>query len=681
MFSNELWQKSGVSTYSIDQSIRFNQSDNAYLTKTFGGSASNRRTHTYSFWLKLGANAAGANSSGGCFFLSTNDSGASAGDYLHLNGDLKLRYWSNESSASTFETNQLFRDFSAWYHIVLVNDRDNSTASDSVRLYVNGQRVTSFAVNNITGRQNQDTMVNASSFLWMIQRFTSSTVHGDAYMAEIVFIDGQALDPSSFGEYNDSNIWIPKDVSGLTFGTNGFYIKGQLAGKTNAITALGNIQHSTAQSKIGSSSILFDGTGDLLEVGGSSNWYDFGADGNPWTMEAYIRFDTVSITQKIFWQDNTFIGISYVTGSGIKVQLNNGGINFTASWSPSINTWYHFAVVRETNNTTTVYIDGTSIGSGTISGGSGASYKVEIGAQSPSTDEFDGYMDEIRISSVARFTSSFTPTTTEYTADEDTLALIHSNTTNGSTVFKNDVGFGNDSSGNQNNFVTSGLASHDQVADSPTNSFAVLNPLDERGSGTLSDGNLQMAFGATNDNVTATQGLNTGKWYWEVYIVDKDDPYVGVQDSGVASTGYTEDAVALWVDGGYIYEDGSDTGDRSTTYANGDIVGVAFDVDNKKIWWSKNGQWYSADDSSTATINISEVEAGNQAQVITRSPDFFMPFVGNFNTGTVIMNFGQEGTFAGNVTAGGNSDGNGVGNFKYSVPSGYLALCTKNLGS
>jgi hypothetical protein len=236
-------------------------------------------------------------------------------------------------------------------------------------------------------------------------------------------------------------------------------------------------------------------------------------------------------------------------------------------------------------------------------------------------------------------------------------------------------------SGTTNDWTSNNFAAHDQVADSPTNSFAVLNPLDERGSGTLSDGNLQMAFGATNDNVTATQGLNTGKWYWEVYIVDKDDPYVGVQDSGVASTGYSEDAVALWVDGGYIYEDGSDTGDRSTTYVNGDIVGVAFDVDNKKIWWSKNGQWYSADDSSTATINISEVEAGNQAQVITRSPDFFMPFVGNFNTGTVIMNFGQEGTFAGNVTAGGNSDGNGVGNFKYSVPSGYLALCTKNLGS
>ena len=220
-------QSTTTPVHTINQSIRFNQSDSAYLTKTFGGSASNRRTHTYSFWLKLGANAAGNSSSGGCFFLSTNDSGASAADYLHLNGDLKLRYWSNESSASTFETTQLFRDFSAWYHIVLVNDRDNAVGSEAVRLYVNGQRVTNFAVDNISGRKSQDTMVNASSFLWMIQRFTSGTVHGDAYMADIVFIDGQALDPSSFGEYSDDGIWRPVDVSGLTFGTNGFYIDGR----------------------------------------------------------------------------------------------------------------------------------------------------------------------------------------------------------------------------------------------------------------------------------------------------------------------------------------------------------------------------------------------------------------------------------------------------------------------
>ena len=239
---------------------------------------------------------------------------------------------------------------------------------------------------------------------------------------------------------------------------------------------------------------------------------------------------------------------------------------------------------------------------------------------------------------------------------------------------------GDDESGNGNDLTTSGLAAHDQVADSPTNNFCTFNSLDNRGSGTLSEGNLKMAFAATNDNVTGTQGISSGKWYWEAHIVDNAYAYIGVQDSGISATGYTASAVALY-DGGFIYENNSDTGDRSTTYTNGDVVGVAFDADNKKIWWSKNGQWYSADDSSTTTINISEVEAGNQAQVITRSPDFFMPFYGNYTHSTAIFNFGQEGTFSGNETAGGNSDGNGVGNFFSAVPSGFLALCTKNLGS
>ena len=473
-------QSTTTPVHTIDQSIRFNALDNPYMSKAFSSKGSPKK-FTLSWWTKLGERTTSATSESQMFFIAYHSGGyqtdfsiqsaARAGGVAHT-----FRTYSVTTGGGAvwnFTTTQLFRDPSAWYNFVVVSDTDNAVQAERFRLYINGQRVTDFSTATYPSSGVEPVWNNSTSVTHYVgSRAGNVNTRFDGYMAEMVHIDGQALDPSSFGEYNSSNIWIPKDVSGLTFGTNGFHIDGR--------------------------------------------------------------------------------------------------------------------------------------------------------------DSAD---------------------------------------------------LGDDESGNGNDFTTSGLTAHDQVADSPTNNFAVLNPLDERGSGTLSDGNLQMAFGATNDNVTATQGLNTGKWYWEVYIVDKDDPYVGVQDSGVASTGYTEDAVALWVDGGYIYEDGSDTGDRSTTYANGDIVGVAFDVDNKKIWWSKNGQWYSADDSSTATINISEVEAGNQAQVITRSPDFFMPFVGNYNTGTVIMNFGQEGTFAGNLTAGGNSDGNAIGNFKYSVPSGYLALCTKNLGS
>ena len=455
------------SVYQIDQSIRFNPADSTYMQRTHGAGG-NVDLFTVSFWFKRSILG------GEVFMFGSGANTSNTGDITFNTSD-QLIFWQYIGSFQTrLITTQVFRDTSAWYHCVVVYDSGNAVSTERARMYINGERITSFGTETYPS-QNQDGIIGSNANIgfgrYISYGASNSSQYFPGYLAEMHYVNGSALDPSSFAEYNSSNIWIPKEYSG-SYGTGGFFVDGRDAS-------------------------------DL----------------------------------------------------------------------------------------------------------------------------------------------------------------------------------GDDESGNGNDLTTSGLAAHDQVADSPTNSFAVLNPLDERGSGTLSDGNLQMAFGATNDNVTATQGLNTGKWYWEVYIVDKDDPYVGVQDSGVASTGYTEDAVALWVDGGYIYEDGSDTGDRSTTYANGDIVGVAFDVDNKKIWWSKNGQWYSADDSSTATINISEVEAGNQAQVITRSPDFFMPFVGNFNTGTVIMNFGQEGTFAGNVTAGGNSDGNGVGNFKYSVPSGYLALCTKNLGS
>ena len=595
------------------------------------------------------------------------------------------------NGGTTYRVNAplLTRDPSAWYHAVFVYDSENSVSTERMRIYLNGLRVTDL-YQEAQPSLNYDSQVNATSTLHNIGRAYSSGTYSsyyfDGYQAETHLLDGYAYDPSNFGEFNDSGIWIPKQYTG-SYGTNGFYIKGQLAGATNAITALGDIQHSTAQAKIGSSSILFDGNGDLLEVGGTSNWYDFGADGNPWTMEAYVRFDTVSITQKLFWQNNTYIGIEYVTGSGIKVRLNNGGINFTASWSPSINTWYHVAVVRQTNNTTTVYIDGTSIGSGTISGGSSSQHKVEIGAFSPSTDEFDGYMDEIRISSVARFTSSFTPTTSEYTADGDTLALIHSNTTNGSTVFKNDVGFGNDSSGNQNNFATSGLAVHDQVIDSPTNNFAVMNPVDTGGrlQGEIRNGNLELKDNSLNQYVygRATFGFDiedTNGWYWEVLSVTQGALIAGITANGdnLANNGLAfsgaKGITARGGGGGNTYWKNENTNYTSTNYgvstAAGDIISFC----------AKNGKLFIA-------VNNVYVESGNPAtednpQYTGLTGEWF-PYVGLYSGSSYnsIVNFGQEGTFAGNKTAQGNTDANGFGNFFYSPPTGAKALCSRSLGS
>jgi len=672
--------------HTVDQSIRFNDADNAYMHRT-PSSGGNRDTWTWSCWIKR-SKITDANAT---LFQAGDDSDSANYTTILFNGNsggeptLKFNSVISSSTKLNLATNQFFRDTSAWYHIVCVYDSGHPIDEERARIYVNGNRVTDLGSTTYPD-QNQDSMTNHTVKHSIGRRNQDTSRYMDGYMSEIVLLDGTATTCNSFGEFNSSGIWIPKDVSGLTFGTNGFHIKGQFAGATNPITALGDIQHSTAQSKIGSSSILFDGTNDLLEVGGTSNWYDFGADGNPWTMEAFVRFDTVSITQKLFWQDNTFIGIEYLTGSGIKVRLNNGGINFTASWSPSINTWYHIAVVRQTNNTTTVYIDGTSIGSGTISGGSSSQHKVEIGAYSPSNDEFDGYMDEIRISSVARFTSSFTPTTTEYTADGDTLALIHSNTTNGSTVFKNDVGLGNDSSGNQNNFQTSGLAIHDQVLDSPTNNFPTLNPLNKYGSNvSLSDGNLTSTVSSSSNDrgAKATQAVASGKWYFEVYFSASNadnNGAVAISDSSNynAIPGETSDPTGFrYGSVGKLKQNGVQ-GSVITAITAKDIVMVALDMDNNKAWIGINGTFISSGNPAT----------GSNATTTT-IPDLAFPASYHYNTtATELFNFGQDSTFSGqNVNANdysnyvGASDGNSVGSFFYTPPTGYLAICTKNLGS
>ena len=673
--------------YTINQSIRFNDDNSAYLSRT-PSSEGNRKKWTLSTWFKLGNSGINQNFDG----LFSAVTSASAFVTIWVNNATYNLDFIQYNGGTTYRVNTplLTRDPAAWYHAVFVYDSGNSLSTERMRIYLNGLRVTDL-YQELQPSLNYDSQVNATSTLHNIGRAYSSGVYStyyfDGYQAETHLLDGYAYDPSNFGEFNDSGIWIPKEYTG-SYGTNGFYIKGQLAGATNAITALGDIQHSTAQAKIGSSSILFDGNGDLLEVGGTSNWYDFGADGNPWTMEAYVRFDTVSITQKLFWQNNTYIGIEYVTGSGIKVRLNNGGINFTASWSPSINTWYHVAVVRQTNNTTTVYIDGTSIGSGTISGGSSSQHKVEIGAFSPSTDEFDGYMDEIRISSVARFTSSFTPTTSEYTADGDTLALIHSNTTNGSTVFKNDVGFGNDSSGNQNNLATSGLAAHDQVSDSPTNNFAVLNQLDKGSNTTLTNGNLE--FTSSNDGgVRSTVFFNADKYYIEAIVGTYGNAFTfGISNadrslSADAGTdladfyGWYINPAQNWIASG---SNPWNTGSNSAS-ASLDVMQMAIDASDPssiKLYAGINNTYYNSSGGSDGNPS----SGTNPTATITGGEEWSIGFWNrDASASNILVNFGQEGTFGGNKTAGGNSDANGIGNFLYSVPTGFKALCTKNLGS
>ena len=206
--------------YAIDQSIRFNSADSAYMSRT-PSSTGNRKTFTSSFWVKLGDLT-------DCSlpFPSVSQN-ANYGAFLS-SGIIQFFIYYSGSWQGQLYTNRVFRDPAAWYHFVIVVDTTNATPTERVRIYVNGQRETSFSTENYPNL-NQDTDWNNSGEKMGIgvsaNGFSSS--FGEYYAAEMVFIDGTAYGPENFGEYNSSGIWIPKDVSGLSFGTNGFHIDGR----------------------------------------------------------------------------------------------------------------------------------------------------------------------------------------------------------------------------------------------------------------------------------------------------------------------------------------------------------------------------------------------------------------------------------------------------------------------
>ena len=468
--------------YAIDQSIRFNDGDSAYMHRTPSG-AGDRRTFTYSVWFKLGDMATTQR-----MLLSVRNSDTTR-DNIMINqggaGDYRIYFDARVggSAHTELEPTRALRDPSAWYHLVVSVDTTNAVSTERVRLYFNGARETAFTTQTLPSLNQQFQINNTDKHAIGRFEFSSPQSYWDGYMAEMVMIDGQALDPSSFGEYNSSNIWIPKDVSGLTFGTNGFHIDGR--------------------------------------------------------------------------------------------------------------------------------------------------------------DSAD---------------------------------------------------LGDDESGNGNDFTTSGLAAHDQVFDTPTNNFCILNPVDKPAYGSyavrnVTGTNLQVT--ENGDGVVQSYGMGTmavssGKWYYEIYTntypggnalafgwIDLENAETAT-DSGNSwktpgmNQRHTTSAYSFWTWG---LNNLTSTG--LTPFGQGVTIGVTTDFDNNTFTLTKDGSAYGSVDFDTTspTYTFSGVE---------HKPILFF---GADGASLATLNFGQDSTFNGAVTAGGNADENGHGNFKYAVPSGALALCTRNLGA
>jgi hypothetical protein len=204
--------------YEIDNSLRFNSGSSDYLSKTFG-SAGNQQTMTISFWIKRsllsGTNEVISQGSGSACHINFQSSGT-----LEMN----LRNSVDGASNVFLITSQLFRDVSAWYHIILALDTTQATSSNRAKLYVNGTQVTAFGTTTYPS-QNGNLFFNEASAMEIGRDTGGSSFYYNGYIAEFNFIDGQQLAPSDFGEFDeDTGIWKPIAYTG-TYGTNGFYLE------------------------------------------------------------------------------------------------------------------------------------------------------------------------------------------------------------------------------------------------------------------------------------------------------------------------------------------------------------------------------------------------------------------------------------------------------------------------
>nr|BAR31668.1 spry domain protein [uncultured Mediterranean phage uvMED] len=218
--------------YDVANSLRFNSGSSDALTRDITSNG-NKKLFTFSFWVKrstLGSEQR----------ILMGDDGGNGEDFFQFNSNDKMKFGSADGTQYLvdLDTTRVFRDVSAWYHLVLVYDSAQSTASNRVKLYVNGEEETLDTSPGVGfGNQNNDILFwnTSGADIDIGARTKNSNLYFDGYLAEFCFIDGQALAADQFGEFDsDTNIWKPIDVSGLTFGTNGFYLDFENSGSLGA---------------------------------------------------------------------------------------------------------------------------------------------------------------------------------------------------------------------------------------------------------------------------------------------------------------------------------------------------------------------------------------------------------------------------------------------------------------
>jgi len=225
--------------YDVDNSLRFNDGSSDYLSRTNGGSPTSSSIFTFSCWIKKSQGVPSEHQVLFGNFDSTDNTG-----YFRFNDDATMRYFDKQGGSTrlNYTTPAVFRDVSAWYNLVINVDTSRSSG-DRVRIFSNGTQLTTSVATDTSGNLGLLTATSSNGMtVGAVKRPPSPNYeyYYDGYMCEAVFIDGQALAPDQFGEFDqDSGIWKPINVSGLTFGNNGFYLETKQSGTSQNSSGLG----------------------------------------------------------------------------------------------------------------------------------------------------------------------------------------------------------------------------------------------------------------------------------------------------------------------------------------------------------------------------------------------------------------------------------------------------------
>ena len=430
-------------------------------------------------------------------------------------------------------------------------------------------------------------------------------------------------------------------------------------------------------------------------------------DRQKWTWSAWIKRGNISTNMCLFSaKSNTgMIWLAGVNGTMRVEQYNGaGGYNFRRNFEGyhrDASAWYHLIIVYDSAQASEVdrlkfYRNGEAVGVNYTYESMSQNFQSEfnntethwLGAINHGFD-YDGLLAEVNFVDGQALTPSDFGETGDY---GEWKAKKYTGTygTNGFYLdFKNSGSLGNDASSNSNNWTPNNLAATDQMLDSPTNNFCTLNVVNQVGSSLIiSEGNTNFfpsASTGTRAIESSMSAPSSGKYYFEICTVSKTQ---GNWNYGGFGLKYTDSSLSSSYSYGgagtnYVFanlyhnSNYGDIGTRANFWTNTNqpatltVFQVAVDSDNDKIYLGKNNTWYGsadpANNTGTAWLNGGFGSGGMS---------FY--FSGTLNQ-EMMVNFGQDSSFAGNKTAQGNQDSNSIGDFYYTPPTGFLALCTSNL--